>query len=208
MARFINATFWRFLLLSLLIPGLHGVAGEKNAASSDGTQKLKIAVVDLDRILKESERWKDFLNEHEQMEQKAKRTLKKYQTQIRILRSDYANLPQGTERAAKKRSKIRTTVEEYQKVKNKFETEMQNHRLESLSDMFNTINEIITLHAREHDLDLVLKKQDLSVSASQPKELGVIVATADVLFAENKFDITQDVLKELNARYPGEIQEK
>ncbi|MFP4027212.1 MAG: OmpH family outer membrane protein [Candidatus Brocadiia bacterium] len=208
MPRFINATFWRFLLLSLLIPGLHGVAGEKNAAGSDGTQKLKIAVVDLDRILKESERWKDFLNEHEQMEQKAKRTLKKYQTQIRILRSDYENLPQGTERAAKKRSKIRTAVEEYQKVKSKFETEMQNHRLESLSDMFNTINEIITLHAREHDLDLVLKKQDLSVSASQPKELGVIVATADVLFAENKFDITHDILKELNARYPGEIQEK
>jgi Skp family chaperone for outer membrane proteins len=168
----------------------------------------RLAVVNLDKVLERSERWADFQEELQRSQDKTRRTLEKYEREIRVLRSEYDNLPPGTDLAAETRGKIETSMREYRDAQTQLETEMRRQRMQALSEVFNQVNEIIRQYAQANNIDLVLKKQDLTVSATQPVELGVIVATADVLFARDTFDITDDIVRDLNARYPKEIKEK
>ena len=182
-------------------------AGETNREDADA-RALKLAVIDLDKVLGQSQEWADFQEEHHRLQRKVERTLNKAEQQIQVLRSEYENLPPGSDAADEKRDKLRQQLGEYRQTKQNLQNEVRKHRVEALSDMFNKISRTVSEHAQRHEIDLVLKKQDLSVSATNPAEVGVIVATADVLYTRDEFDISAKIASALNDQYPAEIKEK
>ena len=191
------------------------VCGVALAFGQEGTSRpaeaaapLRLAVVDIDKVLSESGEWSDCQDERHRLEDQMRRTLDKHERQLRVLRSDYENAPPGTEAAAEKREQLEAALRQYDERKGEFEEKLRRQQVESLSKLFNEVGEIIRTYAEENGIDLVLRKQNLSVSPSQPVELGVVVTTAHVLYARPGYDITDAIVQELNSRYPGEIREK
>ena len=169
---------------------------------------MKVAVVDVDKVLSQSEAWSDSLDEYQRLQEQMRRSLEKHERQLRVLRAECENAPPGTDAAVEERVRLEAALREYEERKGEFELKLHDQRIESLSRLFNEISDIIRSYAVENRVDLVLRKQDLTVSPSQPVELGVVVTTVHVLYARESYDITDAIVRELNARYPGEIRER
>ncbi len=197
------------IVMSALVFGSMPASGQEEAPEAGKVSApFKLAVVDLDEVLTQSEEWSDYLDESQRLQEKMRRTLEKYERQLRILRSEYENLPPGTDLAGEKQRQLENALRQYRESRNEFEEQLRKQRVESLSKLFNQINEIVKRYAEENDIDLILKRQKLDVSPRQPLELGVVVTTAQVLYARERYDVTDAIVRELNARYPGEIKER
>ncbi len=201
-----HAVLW--VGIAVLLPGavMRGARAQEGAA--DAGRRFRLAVVDLDMVLTRSEQWADHQEESQRLRETSRLTLEKYERQVRVLRLDLQNLPPGAPEAAAKRDGIEKAMLEYRQARDGFDQQLGAMRIAALGTVFNDINSVIEQHAREHGLDLVLKKQDLTVSPKQPSELGVIIATANVLYARDSYDITDAVVEALNARYPEEIKDR
>jgi len=169
---------------------------------------FRLAVVDLDRVLSRSKEWADLQQQIAATEDRMRRSLSKLQQQVRILQSACENLPPGTEDLAEKRARLDAALRRYDEARERFEQQLHQRRVKAAGQMFNKLNRLIERHARRQALDLVLKRQDLRVSADRPVELGVVMTTASVLYAKDCYDITETIVRELNADYPGEIRER
>jgi len=195
------------MALALALGAMLG-AGQEAPDGANVNAPFKLAVVDLDEVLNRSEQWADCQKEGRALEDRMRRSLDKHEAQIRVLRTEYENLPPGTDAAVRTRDRLEAALLRYQEARGEFERQLRDQRTESLGKMFNEISAVIERYAQRHGIDLVLKKQDLRVSPTQPVELGIIVTTAHVLYARESYDITDAIVQELNARYPGEIREK
>jgi len=194
--------------VALAFAAIAGVEGGSEAPAPSPAAGLRLALVDVDRVLDQSEQWADFQEEHRLLQEKRRRTLDKLRARIRILRSEYENLPPETEERAAKKAEIEQALGDYDKTRQGFESQLADQRTRALRNMFNRINEVVRAYAEEKELDLVLKRQDLRVSADKPVEMGVLLATADVLYARSSFDITVAIVQRLNESYPTEITDR
>ncbi|MDP6106889.1 MAG: OmpH family outer membrane protein [Candidatus Brocadiia bacterium] len=168
---------------------------------------LKLVVADLDEVFNQSAEWKDYEEEARRIMEQMRRVRERYDRLLGILKTEYDNLPPGAARD-KKRTAIEAAVQDGQKAYAEKQDLLLKHRRESLDGMFNKIHKVINEYAEENGVDLVLKKQDLSVSANQPLEMDLILATAHVLYARDEFDVTAEVVRRLNADYPREIRDR
>ena len=169
---------------------------------------LRLAVVDLDRVFERSKEWQDHEAQRAQLIEKIRRTLRHSDSQIRILRSEYDDVPPGTAAASEKLREIQEAIGEFEKAKAVFEQQTSAQLRESLRTVFNKISASLEQYAKTNNIDLILKKQNLHVSSADPAEIGAFMAAADVLYVSDHFDVTEAVIKELNAEYPGEIKER
>jgi len=198
------------VLAAALLIGVAFAAGEPEGAGKPApapAAALKVAVVDLDKVFDKSEEWKDCQEESRRMADRLRRTGDKYEAQRRILTSELENLPPGEERD-RKGAELRATAEEAQSTTARLQADLVRQRRESLGKVFNRVGGIIARYAEENGIDLVLKRQDLRVSPDQPAEMNVVLTTAHVLYARASFDITDEIIKRLNADYPKEVLDK
>jgi len=204
--------FWSRLAVAFVVVLLSGikVACGQEGASHDvqGAAPIKVAVVDVDKVLSQSEAWSDSLDEYQRLHEQMRRSLEKQERQVRVLRAECENAPPGTDAAVEKRARLEAALREYEERRGEFEQKLHDQRIGSLSRLFNEISDIIRSYAVENKVDLVLRKQDLTVSPSQPVELEVVVTTAHVLYARESYDMTDAIVRELDARYPGEVRER
>jgi len=172
-----------------------------------GGSGLRVAVVDLDKVLDQSNEWKDYQEEGRRILDKQRRVQERFDRQLRVLRSEYDNLPPGTDARSQKRAQIEAALAELEKSGADLQAEMIKQRRESLSKMFNKICEAVRDYAQEEGIDLVLKVQDLHVSPEQPEQMGAVLGSAQVLYARDGFDVSAEIVQRLNAAYPKEIRE-
>ena len=185
-------------------------AGTDSARAQDaaaGNNGFKLAVVDLDQVLTRSEQWADHQEESQRLRDKKRRTLEKHEGELRVMQNDLDNLPPSAAQDAARRA-IEDSLLEYRRARDDFDRQLRELQMTALGRTFNDINGVVTEFARQNGLDLVLKQQDLTVSSDQPAELSVIIATANVLYARDAYDITDAIVQALNARYPEEIKDK
>jgi Skp family chaperone for outer membrane proteins len=181
-------------------------AGESAAVLSPlASRTLSLAVVDLDKVFEQSGEWQDHLEQRRQMVETMRRTLSSYDRQIRMLRDDYANMPPGTDAASEKLQEIDAAAREFGTTRDGFEQQLAEQHAAALSAMFNKIGALLEVYAKENGIDLVLKKQNVRVSSADPAELGVIVATTEVLYASDEFDVTDVIVKQLNAQWGQDL---
>ena len=177
------ALLWAGIAVLLPGAGIHGARAQEDAADPAGP--FRLAVVNLDMVLTRSEQWADHQEESQRLAETRRLTLEKYERQVRVLRIELQNMPPGAAEAESKRDEIEKAMLQYRQAGDGFDQQLRTLRIAALGEVFNDINSVIEQHAREHGLDLVLKKQDLTVSPEQPSELGVIIATANVLYARD-----------------------
>ena len=168
---------------------------------------VKLAIVDLEKVLQRSAEWTDCQGALNEVRDRMRRSLADYEKQIKVLRSECENLPPETEDVRRKLLEIDAVRLQYQQAKTEFERQIEAKRAEALRSVLSKVGDIVEKYAKEHDIDLVLKKRPVNLLTAQPQELNVFMA-ADVLYAKERFDITDIVVAELNARYPREIRDK
>ncbi|MFW6044297.1 MAG: OmpH family outer membrane protein [Planctomycetota bacterium] len=199
--------------ITLLGMVLGPAEAESGSESDPDTFRIThLAVVNVDRVLEESRQWQDRREELDQMRERMQNTIDRKERGIRVLEGEYENLPQGTERAQKKRNEIQEAMEDYQETRRDFERELAEKRDRFLTDVMTKINEAVEALAEERDLDLVLKAADPEMSEDGTEESamdrGALLqraSVADVLFARDRLDISDRVIERLDARYTGEI---
>jgi len=174
------------------------VAPEVSAAPPE---PLRLAVVDLDRVFEQSMEWRNYEEQRTQLMDTIRRSLSHYDRQVRVLRDEYADLPPGTAEAAEKQREVEAAVEEWRAAEDQFNQQLGAQHSKSLSTMLDRISTVLEAYAEAHNIDLVLKKQNLRVSAAMQAEMGIIAATTDVLYVSEQFDVTEPVVKQLNAEF-------
>jgi len=184
-----------------------GRAPAAGGAEGAGAPMVKLAIVDLEKVLQRSAEWTDCQGALNEVRDRMRRSLADYEKQIKVLRSECENLPPETEDVRRKLLEIDAVRLQYQQAKSEFERQIEAKRAEALRSVLSKVGDIVEKYAKEHDIDLVLKKRPVNLLTAQPQELNVFMA-ADVLYAKERFDITDTVLAELNARYPREIRDK
>ena len=169
---------------------------------------LRLGVVDIDQALAGSEEGRDYLLAHMQLAEKRRSVLEKHERQLRILRNELEGLPPGTDKTIEKRAAIEAALRARERDELEFDRQIEARRIDAVGKIFNKVNAAIEQYARQHELDVVLKRQDLQVSPANAGGLSVLMATADVLYVNERYDITDEIIRQLNASYPGEIRER
>lgn len=195
-----------FLCAFILLVSL--VVGVRAARAGSGTQGLRVAVVDLSGVFRASEEWKDYEAKRRDMLEKMERTLGKLQRQAQVLRSEYQNLAPGTEERASKRQELQEALQKFQETQNNFQQDVSQKYNDFLYTMFTRVSEEVKKYAEENEIDVVLKKTRLEKSPAAPEQTDLLIATANVLYAGQRVDITDQIAERLNANYPGQIEVK
>ncbi len=180
----------------------------QKAAAPAATPALRIAVVDMSEIMRKSGRWQDSTEERMRMMDRMRRTLTKMGEQLQVLRNEYENLPPDTEQRAQKQREMSDALQDLQETRSEFETEIAEHHNQAAREMFAAITEAVKAHAEQNGLDLVLKKQNLDLSGAQSVEQSLLLATTEVLYARPVLDISDAVVKRVNAGYAGPVETK
>jgi Skp family chaperone for outer membrane proteins len=195
------------LIALALAIGAAPAGGQSKDAPAAGSG-LRLAVVDVQKVFEQSQEWQDRQEKHRRLLDATRRSLAKYDRQVRVLRSEYENLPPGTDAVVEKRAQLEAALKEYQVAQDELERQLRAQRTESLSQMWGKINSLLEQYARANGIDLVLKKRGVQPSGAETAELGLIMATTDVLYVSERFEITNEIIKELNAQYPAEIKSR
>jgi len=191
--------------LGLVATGaLHPARAAQEGAAAGG-QLVRLAVVDLEKVMQDSKEWADCEDKLSLLRDKMRRTLAKYESQLKVLRSEYRNLPPDTEELREKTIEIERAALQYQQAKLSFERELETERAKALGIIFAKVSKVVEQHARENNIDVVLKKRRMF--SARPQEINMFMAS-DVLYTRDEFDITGAVVARLNEQYPGEIKDK
>lgn len=205
--------YYVFATVVIVMLGLCVVRADET--SSEVSERLvppTLAVVNVSRVLSRCSQWKDSREEIEQIRAKAESTLEKLQRRIRTLQVDYENLPAGTEKAQEKREELRRAMEDYRGTGEKYEEQLSEKRDETLTRILKQINSVVEEYADEHGIEVVLKSGGMGIDdGSSPAGLRTVLqqtATADVLYATDRYDISDEIAERLDASYATAIIER
>jgi Skp family chaperone for outer membrane proteins len=157
-------------------------------------------------VLAESERWQDGVNERRRLADRMTRALEKTDQHIQLLRNERENLPPDTDERRQKEQEIRQALQEREQKRREFEAEVTQHYDNAIRALLKDLNRAVNEYAAENDVDLVLKKQSLELTDRENPQL--LLATADVLYARADLDISDRIVRRLNAGYAGPIEVK
>ncbi len=195
-------------------PNQTGNKSGEAAESPDAGKRFAppaLAVVNMRKVLSGCEQWKNSRETIKKMQRKAESTLEKMKRHIQQLKTDYENLPSGTQRRKTKGGELRKAMRKYRQTGGTFEKKMTQKRAEALSEIVRAINAVVAEYADEHGIDLVLKtgRVDRASDGSADGARAIVrrAATADVLYASDQYDISRDIIERLNARHAGAISD-
>ena len=179
---------------------------ERVGAAPEGRAQFRIAVVDLGRVLRESQQWADCEQKRKTMLDTMNRTLRDLERQLLVLHSEYENLAPGTEAMAEKRKQIEEATREFQETEKRFQTDIAREYAASLHTMWTRITAVVERYAKDNGIDLVLKKHQQEVPQPVLMQTELLIARADVLYSHESLDVSEHIVALLNADYPVEIE--
>jgi Skp family chaperone for outer membrane proteins len=183
---------------------LMGRAGAQQAAQTG----LNVAVVDIARVLRESQQWQDKTEELAARAEQMNRALRKLTERLQILRNEYENLPPLTDERKQKAAQVERSLGELEQRKRGFEMEIAEANTAARRTMFREIASVVADHARENGVSLVLRKVDWDASGVDSIENELLMATTEVLYATPEIDVSEAIVAALNSRYAGPIEVK
>lgn len=197
-------------ILSATVALPAGTAAEKKD-SSQGKQddgELKIAVVDLQKVIRNSQRWKDFREQHGLEMGRMEKSLKELKNHAQSLKQEYQNLAPGSEEAKKKKSAIEETLKKFRKKKAEYQRTLQSQLGNFLSKTLGRVRNAVQTYAEKHNVDLVLKKGRLKPQESGLKSANQSIMGVGVLYSRDRMDATEEVTSILDSNYNGQIEVK
>jgi len=208
------ASLRRTLPLLVILAGMLTLPVTSAAEKQDSSSKkqkdgnLKIAVVDLQEVIRSSQRWKDFREKHGLEIGRMERSLKELKNHAQSLKQEYQNLAPGSKAAEKKKSAIEKTLQKFRKKKAEYQRKLQSRLGSFLKDTLDRVRNAIQTYSDRNDVDLVLKKGNL-----QPRQAGLdntnrLIAGVQVLYSRDRMDATDEVTSILDSNYQGQLEVK
>jgi len=203
---------------SVLLPSAAGLAliclamlngrGAAQEAPRPAVAPPVIAVVDMARVLQGSEQWQDVLEENARLVQNRQRALDKKVRHVQVLRNEHESLPPGSAERQRKAGELQEAMNQLELTRREYEAEAAKRRATATRTCLATVGQAIASYARRHDIDIVLKRQNLGADDMQGMEPQLMMATTDVLYAADHLDISTAIIAELNAASRTPIQVK
>jgi len=188
---------------ALAMPG----SAEDAPAAPAGTG-LRVAIVDMDRVLKASGEWQDAAEERARMRQRMQRTVEKLARQEAVLRNERENLPPGSTERLLKAAEVDRATQQLQKTQAEMELEVASAYRATVRSVFGQVSRAAADYAAKHGIALVLKKRDIDFDAPDSIEQGLQISTTELIYADPALDISGAIIEKLNAGYSGPIEVK
>jgi len=169
-------------------------------------ERLRIAVVDVGQLLRQSREWADCEQKRKMMLDTMDRTLRKLERQVLVLRSEYENLAPGTEAMREKKKQIEDATREFQETQRRFQNDIAKTYNASVRRISEKIVTVVERYAKANGIDIVLKKHLLNSPRFAPSQAELFLVGTDVLYSDEKLDVTEQIVALLNADYPSEIE--
>jgi len=181
---------------------------QEGAGAAGGPRVPVVAVVDMSNVLAGSAEWRDLGKERALLAERARQTLTNLTQKVQVLRNEYESLPPGTDERTAKANELQAALQELQRSQQQFEQQIGQSYTSATRALFGKVSAVVADYAREHGIDLVLKKQTVDLSAPESLGQNIMLATTEVIYAEPGLDISQAVVERLNAEYSGPIEVK
>jgi len=185
---------------------LAGRGRAQEAVQTAAAGRPTIAVVDMNRVLQASDQWRDMADERNRRMVNMTQALKNLTEKAQVLRNEFDAQPPGSPQRQAAAQELQVALQELQNTRIQFEQEADSLYGDALRTMFQQVSQVVADYAREHDIDLVLKKQTLEMDAADVPGQSLVLATTEVLYAREDLDISEAVIERLNAAYPGPIE--
>ncbi len=178
------------------------------APAGQGPRTPTVAVVDMSSVLSASDEWHDMTQERNRLAQNAEEALNNLTQKVQVLRNEYDNLPPGTDERTAKAKELQAALDELKNTQQDYRDQVSQSYSVAMRTMFGKIGKIVDAYARQHHVDLVLKKQTIDLTGPETLGQNIMLATTEVLYADPSLDISKAVIDQLNAAYKGPIEVK
>ena len=182
------------------------VSGGERDAPAVLAGGLRVAVVDMDRVLQKSAEWRDSTEERTRILDRRKRALTNLSRSVQVLSNHYESLPPGTDERRSKGRQVEQALNELQQGRLEFDELIAQHHNEAVRRIFRKVSAAVKAYSEEHGINLVLKRQAFDFAGPETVEQGLMIATTEVLYADPALDISEAITQRLNAAYPAPIE--
>lgn len=150
---------------------------------AQSTATLKVAYVDLQKVMMESEKGKEAKKSLTEEADKLKRTLTQKQDEIQKLKDtiERQGATMTAEARADKEKQYQSKLKDYQRIASDYQTELQQKDMEFTTKILKELEEIIRAMGEGDRYTLILEKSQ-----------------AGILFANSSIDITDKVISRYN----------
>ncbi|MBQ9671454.1 MAG: OmpH family outer membrane protein [Prevotella sp.] len=161
---------------------------EQSSVLNDSTQAgLKIAYIEVDSLMTQFEFAKEKSAELEKKSLNARNTLNQKGNQLQAAANNFQQKLQNNgftsrEQAESVQAALQKQQNDLAALQARLENELASEQQKFLQALQDSLNNFLTIYNKDKKFDVILNK-------------------SSILFAEKKFDITQDVINGLNKRY-------
>ena len=162
---------------------------EQPAANEASTTGMKIAYVEVDSLMTQYNFAKDYTVTLEKKSNNARNTLTQKGNQLQAAVNNFQqklnnNGFQSREQAASVQNAIQRQQNDLQTLQARLESELANETAKFNEALRDSLNNFLKAYNKDKKYDIILSK-----------------AGDNILFADKKYDITQDIINGLNKRY-------
>lgn len=188
------------LAIAALVLGA-AVLTPSGAETARPGRPLRIAVCDFGEVYNNYEKAKS-------LEQKLKARLANIQAEDKAQKEKLRQKQEETNRLMTRSSEYEKQLKELQKLTSQHMVWMQMQKAQSqrwhllmTTDMFNEITKVVRDMSKEKGYDIVLQTHQLNLKSKNAQELFQKITLQQVLYHESHVDITEAVLRSVNAAY-------
>ena len=192
----------------LMLSGSLAAQEQNDISDTKADGGLKVAVIDLQEVIRGSQRWKDFREKHGLEIGRMERSLQELKDHAQSLKREYQNLAPGSEEAKKKKTAIEETLKKFRDKKVTYQRKLQSKLGNFLNKTLGRVREAVRTYAEKHDVDLVLKKGRMKPQETGLEGANQSIMGVQVLYSRDRMDATEEVTSILDSNYNGQIEVK
>jgi len=173
------------------------------APAGEGPRALKIAVVDVDKVLRDYKKSDDLYKQTAERFKPLEEALKQKAEFIRAEQRRLASDPRDPESVElfKEKQAIQMKIAEFQAEDRKFLSDRNAAEVKAMSEVWTDLLAATAKYARDKGLDLVVKQQLREEPSKSKDSFYRNVAGCTVLYRADYLDCTDELLKQLNSEY-------
>lgn len=189
------------VLIVMAAPGDPGQAQEQPPAG----KVVVAATVDMSRVYKGSDQWRDAIAGRKKMTDDMKRTLDPLRRELKLLAAELKGQPPGTEEYRKALNEYAQAQRKLQEIVRDMETRISEHFQAAYRDMMSNIGAAASRHAQERGIDIILKIQRAGEDPLRQEGL-MDIHTNQIIYAAPRLDISEAIIEALNAGYEAPLE--
>ena len=173
------------------------------APAGEGPRALKIAVVDVDKVLRDYKKSDDLYKQVGERFKPLEEALKQKADFIRAEQRRLASDPRDPESVElfKEKQAVQIKIAEFQGEERKFLSDRSAAEVKAMAEVWADLVAATGKYAKDKGLDLVLKQQLREEAAKSKDSFYRNVAGCTVLYHADFLDCTDELLKQLNSEY-------